>query len=439
MEEKEKRADARRERVKIFSSAKSNIKKRIILSVLLALGFLAIISLGKSVLIGFIIVLSILVFSEILRVLLRIKRRKAPGQTSATRQARNGKNIKMNGRKSNKSKSKSRNSQKINSNEQIANEDRKNDLKIENNEEMSNRRLDDKKSSCSTDNVCSNLRTGDSKTSNSDSEPVKGNILPVSFFWCCFCCISFLKYGRLLFPSRALLINKIFIPVQFIWIWWFIILLRGRSYRMKIFYLSIVVVSIVGLLECTQSAINNVNRGIYWFVFPCVLVGVNDTFAYLVGKTLGHTQLIQLSPNKTVEGFLGGGIFTVILSFPISKIIRMAVSEDVKTSNIETAVFGMIASIIAPVGGIIASGYKRAFKAKHFSTLLPGHGGVSDRIDCQLIMQLAIDLYLIGAVRKRTVTGFVVEIESHLTRKETLDLANLLIENCKNTKINEIF
>jgi phosphatidate cytidylyltransferase len=57
---------------------------------------------------------------------------------------------------------------------------------------------------------------------------------------------------------------------------------------------------------------NNVFEGMIWFLLPATLVITNDTMAYIVGITFGRTQLIELSPKKTVEGFVGAWIFTVI-------------------------------------------------------------------------------------------------------------------------------
>lgn len=56
-------------------------------------------------------------------------------------------------------------------------------------------------------------------------------------------------------------------------------------------------------------------------------------------------------------------------------------------------VLGAFASIVAPFGGLFASGIKRAYNLKDFSQLIPGHGGVFDRVDCQLIMGLATHIY----------------------------------------------
>lgn len=60
---------------------------------------------------------------------------------------------------------------------------------------------------------------------------------------------------------------------------------------------------------------NNIFEGLIWFFLPAALVIVNDIFAYICGVLFGRTQLIKLSPKKTVEGFVGAWICTVISAF----------------------------------------------------------------------------------------------------------------------------
>jgi phosphatidate cytidylyltransferase len=55
-------------------------------------------------------------------------------------------------------------------------------------------------------------------------------------------------------------------------------------------------------------------EGMIWMVFPSLLVTVNDIFAYIFGKTFGRTPLIELSPKKTLEGFIGGMVSTLVFA-----------------------------------------------------------------------------------------------------------------------------
>ena len=67
--------------------------------------------------------------------------------------------------------------------------------------------------------------------------------------------------------------------------------------------------------------------------------------------------------------------------------------------QVHAVVFAWLASIIAPFGGLFASGFKRAFKIKDFSDFIPGHGGITDRMDCQMVMAVLSHLYVANFVR----------------------------------------
>lgn len=58
----------------------------------------------------------------------------------------------------------------------------------------------------------------------------------------------------------------------------------------------------------------NIYEGLIWMVFPAMLVVTNDIFAYVFGRLFGRTKLIELSPKKTLEGFIGGAISTIIVA-----------------------------------------------------------------------------------------------------------------------------
>lgn len=66
---------------------------------------------------------------------------------------------------------------------------------------------------------------------------------------------------------------------------------------------------------------NNIFEGMIWFFLPASLVITNDIFAYICGITFGRTQLIKISPKKTVEGFLGAWVFTIIFGFALTNLL----------------------------------------------------------------------------------------------------------------------
>lgn len=242
---------------------------------------------------------------------------------------------------------------------------------------------------------------------------------------------------------------------------------------------------------------HNVYNGLIWFTLPILLVITNDIMAYVSGITCGRKFIqrpfMQLSPNKTWEGFIGGGIFTVVTGWYLSRylarwswmtcptnqfvlfptklecelenifheatmyfpsqafellpraMIRLfwphvveicSVVEDSGVGSNDVLVswgpcisgavnqkhvrwemalsivpvqlhaisLSLFASLVAPFGGFLASGIKRAYGIKDFDSIIPGHGGLMDRFDCQLIMALATWVHYNTFVKITTVS-----------------------------------
>ena len=106
-----------------------------------------------------------------------------------------------------------------------------------------------------------------------------------------------------------------------------------------------------------------------------VIIWVNDSFAYLVGKKIGKTKLIShISPKKTVEGLSAGIIFSNIAVF----ILHNCGSNYTLG---ELILFANIICVTAVIGDLVESMLKRHYKVKDSGTILPGHGGVLDRLD----------------------------------------------------------
>lgn len=115
----------------------------------------------------------------------------------------------------------------------------------------------------------------------------------------------------------------------------------------------------------------------HWHVFVgfMILLWTNDTGAYLVGRSIGRTKLMpSVSPGKTWEGLLGGIILTMLVGWLMARI--WAPSLGLVVLYVAFAV-----AVMATLGDLLESAFKRAKGVKDSGTILPGHGGILDRFD----------------------------------------------------------
>ncbi|KAI3653923.1 hypothetical protein MP228_001870 [Amoeboaphelidium protococcarum] len=225
------------------------------------------------------------------------------------------------------------------------------------------------------------------------------------------------------------------------------------------------------------------HANIGWFLLPVMLVITNDVMAYIGGFFFGRTRLIKVSPKKTWEGFLFGFVFTLAASLLYARVITVypylycpvrnlfmnawtqndcvknavyipvsyklspvlqslcqhIFRQDWKFISIaplqfHAVILGTFASLIAVFGGFFASGFKRAFKLKDFGDSIPGHGGVTDRMDCQFIMGIFTFMYYTSFIKEYdTVTvASILSMAVHgLNRTDLIELYHDLGEYVK--------
>ncbi|MBO6606257.1 phosphatidate cytidylyltransferase [Psychroserpens sp.] len=119
-----------------------------------------------------------------------------------------------------------------------------------------------------------------------------------------------------------------------------------------------------------------------------ILVWINDTFAYLIGKNFGKQKLFpSISPKKTVEGFLGGLFFACIGSYFIAHF------TETLTFNY-WLILSIIVSVFGTLGDLIESKFKRMAQVKDSGVIMPGHGGLLDRLDSIIFAAPFIFLFL---------------------------------------------
>ena len=140
----------------------------------------------------------------------------------------------------------------------------------------------------------------------------------------------------------------------------------------------------VGLLGAYAALILRVpdgggdGRGI--FIGVVVAVVANDIGALVIGRQAGRAPLAPtISPNKTIEGTIGGGVVTVIVSFLVLGLVGIAPWD-----SGSAIALGLVVALMAPLGDLCESMIKRDLGLKDMGTVLPGHGGLLDRFDALL-------------------------------------------------------
>ncbi len=119
------------------------------------------------------------------------------------------------------------------------------------------------------------------------------------------------------------------------------------------------------------------------------LIWINDTFAFIVGKSIGkHKLLERISPKKTIEGFVGGLVFCCIASVIFSAFTELFSLQLWLTVAVVTSVFGTL-------GDLIQSQLKRQAGVKDSGRIMPGHGGLFDRLDSIVFAAPFLYLFLI--------------------------------------------
>tara|TARA_B100000575_G_C23109400_1_gene640683 strand:- start:678 stop:1505 length:828 start_codon:yes stop_codon:yes gene_type:complete len=119
-----------------------------------------------------------------------------------------------------------------------------------------------------------------------------------------------------------------------------------------------------------------------------ILIWTNDSFAYIIGSNFGRQKLFEsVSPKKTVEGFLGGLFFSTVVGYLLFKF-----ADNLEFSN--WLIISVIVSVFGTIGDLIESKYKRQANVKDSGNLLPGHGGLLDRMDSAIFIAPFIYLFI---------------------------------------------
>jgi len=205
--------------------------------------------------------------------------------------------------------------------------------------------------------------------------------------------------------KRLVGLKGYFIFLAYLVLWWIFIYLVKENNRLPINILMFLTIAVnVGMLiylfskkEKKFSAAEKFIAGLFYIGGGCIfltmipykdndfakyliigifiLIWVNDTFAYIVGRTLGRNKLFaRVSPKKTWEGAVGGMVFTLATAY------FMASYEPI-VNPVQWVTLAAVIVILGSLGDLVESKLKRSAGVKDSGAIMPGHGGMLDRLD----------------------------------------------------------
>lgn len=128
----------------------------------------------------------------------------------------------------------------------------------------------------------------------------------------------------------------------------------------------------------------------WWLILALFGTSAYDTMAFFVGRGLGKRKIVpKISPNKTWEGTIGGFSGSILVVALIGKYFLLF-------NWLQIIIIGIMIGILAFFGDLLISWYKRRLKVKDMGRLIPGHGGLLDRIDSHLLVFLGLFLFRIS-------------------------------------------
>ena len=180
--------------------------------------------------------------------------------------------------------------------------------------------------------------------------------------------IAIICYGEWLLTNSNLLEGRNFYKISSIHLFgliYFILILPASAYYLRL-----------------EISLN-------FFLLILIICIFSDVGGYVFGKTIGGKKLTKISPNKTISGSVGSFIFSIL---PIIFINLSNIESTFLKLNLENILFSLFVSLICQLGDLFFSYFKRLNNKKNTSNLLPGHGGLLDRIDGLVIVLPIISL-----------------------------------------------
>lgn len=138
------------------------------------------------------------------------------------------------------------------------------------------------------------------------------------------------------------------------------------------------------------------DKGWVLLIFAYILIWVNDIFAYLTGSAIGRHKLCpRISPKKTIEGSVGGAVFTMLFAYFINRFLLNVFFFDNLISNVEVLFLALGVVVFGTFGDLTESMMKRHAGVKDSGNIIPGHGGILDRFDATFMAMPFVFIYLL--------------------------------------------
>ncbi len=170
---------------------------------------------------------------------------------------------------------------------------------------------------------------------------------------------------------------------------------RGDKIPAVNFGLTVAGALYIGWLGAHLVALRQVPDGEFWALLAIMTTGGADMGAYIFGSVLGrHKMAPVVSPGKSWEGYFVGVITAIGMGVLIA---GFAVTQTPHIRLLDGAVIGMVIGVVSPAGDLGMSTFKRMAGIKNFSSILPGHGGMLDRLDSMLV-GVTVSFYVVAVL-----------------------------------------
>ncbi len=179
------------------------------------------------------------------------------------------------------------------------------------------------------------------------------------------------------------IIYSLAIPILLLVLFLQVIITEMKTNFKDIAYTLLGILYIV-LLIMFVAKINGMKNGNILIWYTILAAWGTDIFAYLVGKHFGKHKFSKISPKKSIEGCIGGMIGGVLMMLVYTYVVNTVWAMNY--SYITILIVGIILSILGQIGDFAASSIKRYVDIKDYSNLIPGHGGMLDRIDSLIFL-----------------------------------------------------